>query len=78
MFKTLKVIVATWLLFILVSSFAGGDRLRAIGSICGGVFNTVVSALADKADSLKAEAGSYAERIREWRSRKVVDGGSNS
>lgn len=67
MLKYLKIILAGWVLFIVVSvAGGGGDQFRAANDKTNSVTQKVADFIADKADTLKEEADNIKDLVKNW------------
>lgn len=69
MLKFLKVALASWVIFIVAAiALGGGDTFRSLSEKAGNTFQAAAEMLANKADSLKAEADAVKDKISTWTS----------
>lgn len=67
MLKFLKILVAGWILFIVLSVIGGGgDQFRSIHDKTNGVTQKIADFISDKADGLKEDADNLKNRIKDW------------
>ncbi|MDI6801804.1 MAG: hypothetical protein QMD01_07135 [Thermodesulfovibrionales bacterium] len=70
--RLLCIIIISWIIFILIAVFGGGEKFRWIGEKTGGVIQKWSDKLADKADNVSKRVSEYKERIRKKMQKKGI------
>ncbi len=70
MFKCVRNIIClfvlSWLGFILLSAWSGGEKIREAGDKAEGILQKGAYALADKADGIKQTVDGITDKVKKW------------